>query len=256
MPRITLPCLLLLTALAGCGERVERASAPSPEKRPVSRPVVAYRFVVPPVVQLDPSQQNAWLRTTVRLNRALPQGGHGIGGYIEISGGHADIPGLERSPGVLRCYEQEHFPDERRPPREGRLVTVTLTVRAKPRQVLTARVPLEHYTVPAGGRNTKTLQRLGCRPAPRERHCAGAIETGGLPVGGLRAGGGATCATAHEVMAAVSEWIDSRRCFDDLCVSEHRMNAGFRCTVAKVGEADWTITCRRGRQVVRGFTAE
>jgi hypothetical protein len=34
------------------------------------------------------------------------------------------------------------------------------------------------------------------------------------------------------------------------------MNDGFRCTVAKVGEADWTITCRRTGQVVRGATSE
>jgi hypothetical protein len=39
-------------------------------------------------------------------------------------------------------------------------------------------------------------------------------------------------------------------------VREHRIDAGFRRTVARVGEADWTVTCRRGRQVVRGATAE
>ncbi len=66
------------------------------------------------------------------------------------------------------------------------------------------------------------------------------------------AGGGATCATAKRVMDAVARWARSARCFKDLCVSEHRISAGFRCTVAKVGEADWIITCRRGRQVVRG----
>ena len=48
----------------------------------------------------------------------------------------------------------------------------------------------------------------------------------------------------------------SRRCFKDLCIGEHRVNAGYRCTVAKVGEADWVITCRQGKRVVVGSTSE
>ncbi len=38
----------------------------------------------------------------------------------------------------------------------------------------------------------------------------------------------------------------------DLGARKHRDNLGLRCTVAQVGEADWTITCKRGREVVRG----
>jgi hypothetical protein len=202
---------------------------------------------------------SALFRTTVRVNRSLPQGGHGVEADLAVTGSEADIPGLERSLDVRRCYEQETFlVDERHPPRDGQLVTVRLTVTGRHREVVTARVPVDvRASLASNAHQAAVVRRLGCPPAPREQRC-GAVATATVMSGIAvdAAGGGASCATARRVMRVVGRWADSNACFSDLCVRHNRMNAGFRCTVAQVGEADWTITCRHRDQVVRGSTAE
>jgi hypothetical protein len=59
---------------------------------------------------------------------------------------------------------------------------------------------------------------------------------------------------ARAVMRSVASWADSR-CYADLCVRRRRENAGFRCAVVRNGDADWTITCRDGRRVVKGHSS-
>jgi hypothetical protein len=38
--------------------------------------------------------------------------------------------------------------------------------------------------------------------------------------------------------------------------SSHRINGGFRCSVALNGEAAWDIVSRSGRKVLSGYAAE
>jgi hypothetical protein len=120
--------------------------------------------------------------------------------------------------------------------------------------VLTARVRAHEIggrQLYSASRRRAVIRRLGCLAAPPERHCHGIAAAHGL--NGIwidAAGGGATCDTAQRVLTAVGRWVDDRSA--DLGARKHRDNLGFRCTVAQVGEADWTITCKRGREVVRG----
>jgi hypothetical protein len=272
------PVVLLAAALlvAACGaapppDRREapppaRPAAPSPSAAaPVAQPAAgAFRFVGTPDVRFYHAapnpETNVWFITTVRVNRPLPQDAHGVDGEVSIIGASSyDIPGLEHIGDVQRCYiERNPVASERRLPRDGQLVIVRLKIGGRHPQTLTARTAARE--IRAADAFSERLvaaveSRLGCPPAARERACGDAV--GGEPtIFTSSAGGGATCATARRVMLAVARWADSRRCFEDLCVRGHRVNRGFRCTVAKVGEADWTITCKRGREVVRGSSAE
>ena len=241
---------LLALVVSGCGEAQRR-------ERHASQPAGGLRFVGAPDVRFAPNAPGGslWLVTTVRVNRALPQGGNGVMADIAVTGTQADIPGLQRLDGVRRCYRQETFWDGPARPRDGQLVTVRLTVGGRDPQVLVARVRARaDERLNNGSREGEVIRRLGCPGAPRRLDCEGtvpSIDPGYIAV--AAAEGGATCATARRVLRAVGQWASEQHC-EDLCAHAHPSTLGFRCTVAKVGEADWTITCRRGREVVRGYT--
>jgi hypothetical protein len=244
--------LVAACAAVGCGGSDAANNAERAESQAIGRAAGPFRFVRPPIVQFD----GQWFEATVRVNRPLP-GGNAVAAYIDITGAAQDVPGLQRALGVRRCYSQMNaLVDEHSPPRAGSTVRVTLTVQGRPEHVLRARVPVERVRLLGDRTHAAAVRRLGCPRAPPERRCDGEAAGGAMTIWTDAAAGGATCATARRVMNAVARWASSSRCFQDLCVSEHRMNAGFRCTVAKVGEADWIITCRRGRQMVRGSSAD
>lgn len=230
-------------------------TASSAAAAPVDPPL---RFAAPPDVRFAPATGGgAWFVASARFTRSLPVRSATIRASLVVAGTSTDVPGIQRIPGPRPCYGQETYWDERRPvPRDGDVVTVRLDVSGR-RQPLTAQAPARQVSFEELHGDAGLRERLGCPPAPEERRCNGFVRArfmSGISV--HAAAGGATCATARRVMRAVGRWAHSGRCFLDLCVRRHRMNAGFRCSVIKDGEADWAITCRRGRAVVRGSTAE
>jgi hypothetical protein len=66
----------------------------------VRAPDVAFYRALP-----DPAH-NVRFITTVHVDLALPQGGHGLQAGIDVTGATADLPGLRRVAGVRRCYEE------------------------------------------------------------------------------------------------------------------------------------------------------
>jgi hypothetical protein len=249
------PLALLALSLGGCGG--EKPPPPQPATKPQTG---TFRFAAPPDVAFLP---DGWLSVTVHVNRPLPGGDSGVRASIDVSYAHEDIPGLLPLEGTLRCYQQDLFFDESRGTlRDDQEVTLQLNIGGPQPQTLSARVPAHRVSRArsyADARRRAVARRLGCPPAPPETPCNDELLPTQQSPGQMwteAAGGGATCRDARRVMRAVARWLDSRRCFQDLCVRAHRRNAGFRCAVAKWGEADWTITCRRGRQFVRGGTSE
>jgi hypothetical protein len=133
---------------------------------------------------------------------------------------------------------------------------VTVAVQTEDGHRVSARVPLRPARSDSSdARRFSAAQSLGCVRGPREQRCRGSVADSGMQISVDRAVGGAPCATARSVLRQVATWASSR-CFADLCAKHDRSNRGFRCAVAKVGEADWTITCRRGKQSIEGSTAD
>jgi hypothetical protein len=247
------------TALAGLTAKVETKPPPIPRLRAGQTATTGDRhFVGLPIVQRS-SGQYAHVEVTARVDRGLPQGEHSVQAYFDVTGTTGDLPGIQHVDGVLGCYTQ--LMDIVGHPRVGRLVQVRLTVgRGAARQVLSASVRVERfppadptsqeYTVPT---DRFVLKRLGCRAAPPRHVCSRRDPQSEIVLASVS--GGATCALGRRVMDRVETWIDDSACDADLCAHDHRMNLGYRCTVAKVGEADWTIVCKRGGRIVRGYVS-
>lgn len=241
--------LVLVLAPAGCGRE---AAAPShgPPSPPSAAAISGLRFVGAPRVALTPGDHPV-LTTVFRLNRPLVQDRTGLRARLTVSGAQrADdpaAPSLVPVAGFRRCYSET---DAALAPQVG--VTVALSVRSSLGERLVARVP-----VARGRPRVAAIARaLRCPRIPRLTRCHGLAPGNGMPIALQAAGGGATCATVRRVMTGVSAWADSGRCFADLCVARHRHTRGFRCTVAQTGEADWRVSCRRGRATVTGTTAD
>lgn len=263
---LLIACGLAATACGGDSVNAPpRTGASSSQATTPARAPGSLRFAAKPDVVFyfagRAGARSAWFHTTVRTNLPLPQGAHGIEAGIDVTDASQDIPGLERLGGTRRCYQQENFATGPREPRDGDVVTVRLTVGGRPGQVLRtqARARLVQYgAVHNDVRNARRVRalvrRLGCPRAPRARRCEVSVPARTLSAIVVQsAGGGATCAAARRVMLSVGTWTDEPECPTDLCVRQNRTNAGYRCTVAKVGEIDWTITCKRGDRVVRGY---
>jgi hypothetical protein len=100
----------------------------------------------------------------------------------------------------------------------------------------------------------------GCAGAQRHRRLP-PLRRCRLPAeaanGGLldaAVGGGATCATAGIVLRRVGHW-KGRTCWER-CPRHVRMARGFSCSTFKIGEADWSVDCWRGREVVHTSLAD
>jgi hypothetical protein len=253
MRRLLIASGLVAALLAsGCGQAAPRpAGGTATTQR--STPPATLTFARPPSVVLTSS---GLMTTAVRTTRALPVSGLGIGATLETTGADPNRGSqVERIPGYRRCYAKEAPVAAGRRLLPGTKVTVKL--RAEEGAVVSARVPLRSAaSATRGARRVSAARSLGCMRGTPEQRCTGSVAGNGLEIAIERALGGASCATARAVFGQVATWMDARRCFQDLCVKQHRMNRGFRCAVAKVGEANWTITCRRGKQSVRGSTAE
>lgn len=242
----TTPRATTTTAVAAPAATTTAATAPARTSRGRKAARTARRFVGAPDVRVS---RNGRVHVVARVDLPLPRGAYGVRGGFAIRGLHSDLPGIDDARGVRRCYEEDLWAS---PPRlePGDPVTVRLHVGDRPTRTLRARthvaglLPVDHVSERRIQR--QVLRRLGCPRLPPEEQCE---SVGGLTV---IVRSGATCATGRRVMTQVSRWAKAGGCEQDLCASQHRMNAGFRCTVAQVGEADWAITCRRGRMVVRG----
>jgi hypothetical protein len=254
--RALLPLLAAVAALAaaGCGaspHAPRSAPAHGPPPPPSAAAVSGLRFVGRPRVELA-GGRTPYLTTTFRLNRALPQDGSGVRASLAVTGAERndqrDVPPLQPVAGFRRCYAQQDLPEPSAT--FAGAVSVTLDVQSRLHEELVARVPVNHTSVRDAPR------ALGCPRAAPVTRCRGIAPGNGMTIALVSAGGGASCATLRRVMVGVEAWANPGRCFRDLCVARHRRTRGFRCTVAKIGEADWRITCRRGRAVVTGTTAE
>lgn len=248
--RVLSAVVLSAVVFAGC----DRGSAqPAGGHKAAAASAPGLRFARPPVAVLTTS---GVIATAVRTTTALPGDGLGLGAALRTSRADPNAGSeLERIPGYRRCYANEAPIAGGQPLGVGEQVTVELTTESG--VVLTASVPLTAAPSTKSEVVRRSLARtLGCTRGVSEQRCSGSVTGAILTIHVQRALGGATCATARAVFRRVAIWADSRRCFKDLCVRRHRINRGFRCSVARVGEADWTIACRRGKQSVRGSAAE
>ena len=213
------------------------------------------RFARPPVVLFDMGEQRTAVVTVFRLTKPLPVGGHGPAATVGTREAHDADYALPIWPiaNTRWCYRQE-LEAPRGTIVDAQLVTVRLAVRGARRQVLLATVPAHPGARWFDDRaEAATARDLGC-PSAGERRC-GRSFAGTIFVDAVS--GGATCAVGRSVMRSVDARDDaSYACYGEPCVQDHPAAAGFRCSVAKIGEADWTITCRRGRQTVRGSASD
>jgi hypothetical protein len=85
------------------------------------------------------------------------------------------------------------------------------------------------------------------RRLPPLRPCARTYRQD-VEMGAPRVAGGADCSTARHIAIRVSRaaW---ERC-DVHCVVGHPVGFGYRCDGYDVGEAAWSVDCRRGRRLV------
>jgi hypothetical protein len=215
------------------------------------------QFAKPPLVITTAT--GGTLEVTVELNRPLrfnvghPEEHRGYRASIEAAGGGHDIPGVWRDAVRPTCYSEGLFVERTFAAGEPVEVTLVLSETEK----LTATVPV---TVVEPKDIFRGRALLGCPSrAPGEarvKRCRGSAPSRAFGVIGAESAQGTSCATARRVMTSVGRWASSSRCFRDLCVRKHRMNAGYRCEAALSGEAAWEIVCRRGKQVVTGSAAE
>jgi hypothetical protein len=92
------------------------------------------------------------------------------------------------------------------------------------------------------------------RRLPALRHCHVPAEAANGGLLDAAVGGGVTCRAARIVLLRVSHW-KGRTCWT-ACPSDVRLARGFSCTTSKIGEADWSVDCWKGRQVVRTTLAD
>jgi hypothetical protein len=254
--RATVRGMRWMLVLAACGALTACAAAasqPPPTPTPTATPETAHglAFVGAPVVLADDAGNvMAW----VRLNRPLRDNEGVVGEYvgtpaeIAIRGTNADIPGLARDDRHPTCYEQFLFGHVS----VGDSVDVALSLGHGERLHATVQVGTQEPTSDVGAR---TMRQLGCPDdGGATRRCDGEAVGRYYEIWAQSATN-TSCATALRVMRRVGRWATSR-CWRDLCVRKHRENAGFRCEVDQIGEADWQITCTRGNRVVRGNAAD
>jgi hypothetical protein len=210
------------------------------------------RLVQPPLVVYHPSARN--IDVWVRLNRPLKHNiGHpgeyaGHRASLEVAGTNDDFEfGLERHHPRPTCYGETLALDQGQPELvDGQPLGVTLRLDSAHRLTATA-------TVKARESMADPQAELSCPASRRSRPCTGDAH-GDYQIS-LVSAAGVTCARAREVMGSVARWA-SGRCYRDLCAHRHHRNRGFGCSIALAGEAFWDVVCRRGKQEVRGYTAE
>ncbi len=215
------------------------------------------QFAKPPLV-LTTATGNT-LVVTVELNRPLrfnvghPEEYRGEGASLEAADGQHDIPGLWRDAVRPTCYSEDLYVERTFVAGEPVEVSLLLSETEK----LTATVPV---TVVESKDIFRGRALLGCPSRAlgeaRVKRCRGRAPARAFGVIGTDSAQGTSCATALRVMTSVGRWASSSRCFCDLCVRKHRMNAGYRCEAALSGEAAWEIVCRRGKKLVTGSAAE
>jgi hypothetical protein len=170
----------------------------------------------------------------------------GLPAAIEIARTTPDIPGLHRDDLHPTCFGQFLYGEIA----DGEQVSVALVLGPSERITATVRA---HS---AGSVDAGAPRRLRCPADRATRRCRGTVQARQLLGIGAQSATNASCRTVRAVMRSVGRWADSQHCYETLCVRAHRINRGFRCSVDLVGEAAWQITCVRGRQIVRGYTAE
>jgi hypothetical protein len=210
------------------------------------------RLVRPPSVVYQPGSRS--MDVWVRLNRPLKHNiGHpseyvGHRASLEVVGTNDDFEfGLERRHLRPTCYgETLHVNQGQAELVDGQPLAVTLRLDRGHRLTATAIVDVREGL---GGPATE----LECPASRRAQPCRGDAQ--GEYLISLVSAAGVSCARALEVMRSVARWA-SGRCYRDLCARRHHHNRGFGCSIALAGEAFWDIVCRRGKQEVRGLTAE
>jgi hypothetical protein len=211
------------------------------------------RLVQPPLViyNAEARSLDAW----VRLNRPLKRNfGHpgeyaGKRASLELPGTNADFEfGLERAGYLLpTCYHEDLHLDQGQPALvDGQPVEVALRLDRDHRLTGTATVQVRED-------DSDAQEALGCPVSRRSQPCSG--DAHGEYLITLVSAAGVSCATGREVMRSVARWATGH-CYRDLCARRHRRNRGFGCSIALAGEAFWDVVCRRGKQDVRGFTAD
>jgi hypothetical protein len=237
-----------MVVFVACGVLAACGNAEQPR---VARPqrVPALRFVKPPLVVPN---RGGGVDVWVRLNRPLRDNEGSLGEHpgspaaIEIAGTTPDIPGLHRDDLHPTCFGQFLYGEIA----AGEQVSVALVLGPSERVTATVRA---HS---AGSVDARALRRLRCPADRATRRCRGTVQARQLLGIGVHSATNASCRMVRTVMRSVGRWADSQHCYETLCVRAHRINRGFRCSVDLVGEAAWQITCVRGRQIVRGYTAE
>jgi hypothetical protein len=234
-------------ALAFCGALAACGGAKAPPA-----PRTTLRFAEPPLVfAIRGGGVSVWVRTNrpLRDNEGALHEYRGTEAALEIPGTRPDIPGMSRDIEHPTCYGQYLDGDLA----NGERVRVALAL--SPGRQVTATVRAQR-AAPTAHLDAEALRRLHCpTDGGATRRCGGKVSARYVGVIGLDSATNAPCRTARAVMRSAGRWADDR-CFHTLCVRGHRDNRGFRCSVDLVGEADWQITCVRGRAIVRGQTAE
>ena len=210
------------------------------------------RLLQPPLVVYHSGSRNmdAW----VRLNRPLKHNiGHpgeyaGHRASLEVAGTNDDFEfGLERRYLRPTCYGETLFLGREQPELvDGQPLNVTHRLDGAHSLTATARVKVREGI-------TDPQAELGCPVSRRSQPCRG--DAHGEYQISLLSAAEISCAKALNVMRSVARWASSR-CYRDLCARRHRRNRGFGCSIALAGEAVWDVVCRRGKQEVRGYTAE
>ncbi|WP_147448053.1 hypothetical protein [Solirubrobacter pauli] len=246
--------LALSVTIGACGS-VESAA---PAAATATPDPAGLRFVKPPVVVYAPEwgSVDVWVRLNRPLRSAVGHPGEldDTPASLEVAGGLHDVPGLLATFRRPTCYSESlYLPEKAEPLQAGQPVEVALVLSEQHRVTGTATVQIA-----GDGAQPRPVRELGCpsqRPgAPPTRRCDGVVGSHSVSIG-LVSATGTSCRRAREVLTSVSRWASSR-CFEDLCVARHRRNRGYRCEVGRTGEADWDISCRRGRAEVRGYTSE
>ena len=167
---------------------------------------------------------------------------------FQVEGWGYDVPGMNHDALRPTCYDEDLYQLEGTPaPVDGQPVEVSLRLDGQHR--LTATVPVK-----VRDQASHIADELGCPASRRSRRCDGDAE-GNYLISITSATKGISCRRGLQVLQSVARWA-SGRCYRDLCARHHRRNRGFGCSIALAGEAFWEIVCRRGKQEVRGFTAE
>jgi hypothetical protein len=118
----------------------------------------------------------------------------------------------------------------------------------------TTRAPTAHRGSPRNLGPVRATPRPVHRSLPSLRRCSLAAEAADGGLLGAGVGGGASCATAREVLLRVSHW-DGRTC-RRVCPRHVLMVHDFVCSTYVIGEAEWSVDCWKGRQVIHTSLAD